>query len=224
MIRLAYRTPPQTDFTHGLIRRMTFSRYRINCVGTGRKTIGITNNPSLPFQNLSHQDPSSERYNPSIHLCTVPCQKSSRNLVKSRKIATHQNHALISTSHHAMNRTPLGPINGNKTHRKELTPFTRGFILGKLTSDVIPPQIKREIHAPHSIIRSVLRASEWQEEGASKPRSGRPTIVIERARRYIIRYTRNNPKIIYLKLCLTADIEFNRSTIYRILKEYRLAN
>ena len=63
----------------------------------------------------------------------------SSNLVKSRKIATHQNHALISTSHHAMNRTPLGPINGNKTHRKELTPFTRGFILGKLTSGVIPP-------------------------------------------------------------------------------------
>ena len=89
---------------------------------------------------------------------TVPCQKSSRNLVKSRKIATHQNHALISTSHHAMNRTPLGPINGNKTHRKELTPFTRGFILGKLTSNITPPQIKREIHAPRSIIRSVLRA------------------------------------------------------------------
>ncbi|MCJ1237844.1 hypothetical protein MMC14_005831, partial [Varicellaria rhodocarpa] len=74
-----------------------------------------------------------------------------------------------------MNRTPLGPINGNKTHRKELTPFTRGFILGKLTSGVTPPQIEREIHAPRSTIRSVLRASEWLEEGASKPRSGRPT-------------------------------------------------
>ena len=83
--------------------------------------------------------------------------------MKSRKIATHQNHALISTSHHAMNRTPLGPINGNKTHRKELTPFTRGFILGKLTSGVTPPQIEREIHAPRSTIRSVLRASEWQK-------------------------------------------------------------
>ena len=79
------------------------------------------------------------RYYTHMWRATVPCQKSSRNLVKSRKIATHQNHALISTSHHAMNRTPLGPINGNKTHRKELTPFTRGFILGKLISGVIPP-------------------------------------------------------------------------------------
>ena len=88
----------------------------------------------------------------------LPCQRSSRNLVKSRKIATHQNHALIYTSHHAMNRTPLGPIDGNKTYRKELTLFARGFILGKLTSGVTP-QIEREIHAPRSTIRSVLRAS-----------------------------------------------------------------
>ncbi len=124
-----------------------------------------------------------------------------------------------------MPRAPLAPISGNTPRRKELTPFQRGLLVGQVTRGATPGKIQKDFRIPRSTTRSVVLNSLHQEEGESRPRSGRPTRVSDRDRRHTIRKARENPQISYIELARSAGTQqLSRSTHYRVLKEYGLTN
>ena len=155
---------------------------------------------------------------------TVPRQKSSRKLINSRKFAFLREKPPTIVTIITMNRTPLQTIDGNIPRRKELTPYHRGIIVGQGSLGSGATSIGRSLNHPESTIRSVLSASTHQHQGVSKPRSGRPTVVTDRARRIIIRNARIHPKITYKVLRALANIIFSKSTMYRVLKDAGITN
>ena len=70
---------------------------------------------------------------------------------------------------------------------------------------------------------AVINAS-LQQNGVSRPRSGRPPLITERDKRHIIRIARVNPRATYPELKEKTGYNFCQSTIYRILQEYGLTN
>ena len=63
-----------------------------------------------------------------------------------------------------------------------------------------------------------------RHNGESKPRSGRPQLLTDRDRRYIIKHARLNPRLTYSQLKSEAGLTCSRTTVYRALKEYGLTN
>jgi len=74
------------------------------------------------------------------------------------------------------------------------------------------------------LVLDTLINAPTRPEGEIPNRTGRPTIVTERAQRHIICTARLNPKITYEELKKATSLSYSRSTLYRILKEYGLTN
>ena len=154
----------------------------------------------------------------------VPCQKCRAKLAKSRKFAFPLGMPPLLFHLTTMNRTVLGQIDENLPRRHELTPYQRGIIIGQPTCGVLPTAIGKALNLPRTTVQGVIERATRQDNGVNNPRSGRPTIVTDRARRVIIRNARINPKITYLQLRACIDTEFSKSTMYRVLKEAGITN
>jgi len=123
-----------------------------------------------------------------------------------------------------MPRTPLKPISGNSSRRKELTPYERGLIVGRSSGGASTAEIRKEFLVPESTIRSTISMAPHLNHGVSKPRSGRPMACSVRKQRHIIRTARAKPDITYEELIEQTGANCSKSTVYRILKEYGLTN
>lgn len=121
-----------------------------------------------------------------------------------------------------MPRTPLKPISGNSSRRKELTPYERGLIVGRSSGGASTAEIRKEFLVPESTIRSTISQAPHLDHGVSKPRSGRPRACSVRRQRHIIRAARAKPEITYQELIEQTGANCSKSTVYRILKEYGL--
>ena len=117
-------------------------------------------------------------------------------------------------------RTPLGPINGNKTPRKELDLLTKGKIAGQAELGATPTQIGRILNVPKSTIQSVLERLQTTPSGVNKPRSGRPSIITPRATRALLRQVRLNPKVKWNELKTITGLQVDRSTLQRTLRAH----
>jgi hypothetical protein len=53
-------------------------------------------------------------------------------------------------------RRALAPISGNIPHRKELSRYKRGVVLGFAGAGVIPPKIATKLNLPESTVRETL--------------------------------------------------------------------
>jgi transposase len=83
-------------------------------------------------------------------------------------------------------RRPLGPIAGNITKRKELTPYKRGLLVGAKISGSSPAEIARTFNLKDSTVRTTLQRAQERDDGHSKPRSGQPRCMSDREERILI--------------------------------------
>ena len=79
-----------------------------------------------------------------------------------------------------MPRRPLGPITPNIIRRKELTPYTRGFILGQLTAGVEQADVAKALNLSRATIRTTLLRANTRINGELIKRSGRPKVINDR--------------------------------------------
>lgn len=123
-----------------------------------------------------------------------------------------------------MPRTPLGPKSSNIAPRRELTPYTRGRIVGLASAGCSSASIARSVNCPDSTVRTTLKTAPSRDDGESAPRDGRPKILTSRDERHIIRRARIEPDITYLELKERCSLHCHEKTIYRVLKDYGLTN
>ena len=123
-----------------------------------------------------------------------------------------------------MPRRPLGPITPNIIRRKELTPYTRGFILRQLTAGVEQADVAKALNLSRATVRTTLLRADTRINGESVERSGRPKVTDDRDERIILRLARINPKQTYQELIQRSGVKCSKSTIYRILARAGIIN
>ena len=87
----------------------------------------------------------------------------------------------------AMLRTPLATISGNRPRNKELSPFQRGFLVGQATQGRSYGGIAKAAKLPKSTVQTAVSNASLQQNGESRPRSGRPRATTPADQRLIIR-------------------------------------
>ena len=123
-----------------------------------------------------------------------------------------------------MIRTPLASISGNRNRDPELTPFQKGIINRAYRSRATPTYIVYNENTPLFTVKWTISTTSQHPNGVSKTRSGRPSIITNRARRHIIRLARANLRITYKDLKEQCEVAYSTSTLYRELKIYGLTN
>ena len=123
-----------------------------------------------------------------------------------------------------MLRASLTPISGNRPRNTELTSYQRGMIVGAQALGHTPTEIGKTLNFTKSTVQSTIQKHSIRNDGVSKSRSGRPEVLSERDRRYIIKHARINPRITYAQIKLEVGLGCSRTTIYRALKQYGLTN
>ncbi|DAA78830.1 hypothetical protein A7C99_6796 [Trichophyton rubrum] len=113
---------------------------------------------------------------------------------------------------------------GEKKKRAELTPFTRGLILGRRMAGASLRQISAALDIPVSTVQNTIMKESSRVDGVSKPRSGRPKKLSDRDVRMLISRVRSNPSISYSELASGMPDNISKSTIYRTLKKHGITN
>lgn len=121
-------------------------------------------------------------------------------------------------------RRPLGPISGNSTVRKELSPYQRGLIVGQAQKGAKPLEISRDLNIPRTTIISTLELDLLRNEGKSIPRPGRPLCYTPRNERVLLRFIRNNPKCSYNDIRQACGVIISNSTLKTILDKHGISN
>ena len=85
-------------------------------------------------------------------------------------------------------------------------------------------EIGRSLNLSRTTVQYTIKKHSHRHQDESNPRSGRPSKLSDRDRRYIIRLARVNPRITYEHLRSEAEVQCSRSTLYRVLKVYGLTN
>lgn len=182
------------------------------------------NQRSLPcpvfaqFLNLSVL--KVNQHNPSQLLVPQNVWQSQITLIDSQLF----NFKDRSFNHFTMQRAPLSTISGNRVRNTELNPCQRGMIMGARALGATEREIERVLNLSRTTIQYTIMKHSHRDNGKSNSRSGRPSKLSDRAKRYIINSARANPKITYEKLRSDAGVECSRTTIYRTLKVYGLTN
>jgi len=150
--------------------------------------------------------------------------KSRSYYAKTRKIVCLQNNPPSSTTSTMLRRTPLTPISGNKTLRKELDLLTKGKIAGQAELGATPTQISRSLNVPRSTVNGVLKRLQTTPSGTTKPRSGRPLAITPRAARILIRQVRLEPKITWWQLKKNTGLDLDSRTLKRTLEAHGISH
>jgi transposase len=118
-----------------------------------------------------------------------------------------------------MPRRPLAQISGNTTKGKELTPYSRGLIIGEYNCGVKPSQISRNLQIPRSTVIDTIQQKSKRDDGKSSPRPGRPKSYTERDKRHIIQLIKRDPFITYQAIRERTGLNVSSTTFLTILKE-----
>ena len=101
---------------------------------------------------------------------------------------------------------PLTPVSGNRPRKSELTPYERGIIVGAQALGHTPTEIGKALNFTKLTFQTTIQKQLERNNGISKSRSGRPGVLSDHDRRYIIRHARANPGLTYIQLQLEAGI------------------
>ena len=123
-----------------------------------------------------------------------------------------------------MLRAPLAKISGNRPRNHELSPWQRGLIEGATAVGASTTEVGKALNFTKATVQTTLRRAAERSNGVSKSRFGRPGVLSDRDKRYIIRYARLNPRWTYAKLKVEAGLDCSKATLYRTLKSYGLTN
>ena len=118
-----------------------------------------------------------------------------------------------------MHRTPLQSVSPNRTNRKEFQPFQRGIIVGRFLAGQKRSNIQREMNLPYTTIQTTIATYQSSTTGTSSPRIGRPGILSDADKRYILLQIKRDPFIKTEDICELLGISISARTIARMLKE-----
>jgi transposase len=124
----------------------------------------------------------------------------------------------------SMQRIPLGTRSVNVRRGPELSPNTRGKIIGAKDFGGTATQIAKRYNHPESTIRSTLKLESERVRNVSQPRSGRPKTYSDRDERHILRHVRLHPKCTYADVRRACLVKLYDSTLKSILKKHGIAN
>ncbi|OJJ88494.1 uncharacterized protein ASPGLDRAFT_42071 [Aspergillus glaucus CBS 516.65] len=99
-----------------------------------------------------------------------------------------------------MPRAPLRSTSSNRTNRKELEPFKRGIIVGRFLAG----QKKADIQCEMNLL---------------SPRIGRPDILSDAGKQYILLQIKRDPFIRTEDICKLLGMPISTRTVARMLKE-----
>ena len=84
-----------------------------------------------------------------------------------------------------MPRIPLRSISSSRNNR-ELEPFQRGIIVGRFLAGQKKADIQREMDLPYTTIQTTIQTYQSSTTGTSSLRIGRPEILSDADKRYIL--------------------------------------
>lgn len=118
-----------------------------------------------------------------------------------------------------MPRTPLTPISSNRANRKELEPFQRGIIVGRFLTGQKMVDIQHAMDLPYSTIQTTITRYQSSTTGTSSPRNGRPEILSQSDKRFILLQIKRDPFIRTEDICKLLPTSISPRTVSRMLKE-----
>lgn len=123
-----------------------------------------------------------------------------------------------------MPRTPLQSTTSpspspNRTKRKELQPFQRGIIIGRFLAGQKKSTIRHEMNLPYTTIQTTIARYQSSTTGSSSPRNGRPGILSDADKRYILLQIKRDPSIKTEDICELLGMSISARTVARMLKE-----
>ena len=121
-------------------------------------------------------------------------------------------------------RTPLTSISGNRQIGTHLTSCERAYICGRVEGGATFAELGRQFSVQPTTIRTAVSKVYKRQSFEVKTRSGRPKSCSIRTERRIIREIRRFPKLTYEEVRTRLDLEFSRSTLYRILRDNGITN
>jgi transposase len=121
-------------------------------------------------------------------------------------------------------RSPLGPISGNRLLGAHLSPYARGVIAGKASAGAKPSEIAAELKLEYSTVYRTIQLDLARHEGASLPRTPRKKSYTEADERILLRHVRLNPKDTYAMIKIVCGLACSKSTLRKILKEHGITN
>jgi hypothetical protein len=116
-------------------------------------------------------------------------------------------------------RRPLGPITLNIIKKKDLSPQSRGKIIGAYIAGARPSEISRLFSTPDSTVRTTILKAPIRPHGYSCPKPGRPIEYSIQDKRSVLRFIRSNRKTKYSAIKKACGLEISHSTIKRILRK-----
>ena len=117
-------------------------------------------------------------------------------------------------------RHPLGPITPNVVKKKDLSPHSRGKIIGAHIAGARPAVISRLFSTPDSTVRTTILKEDLRPHGLSMPKPGRPIEYSVQDERSVLRFIRLHPKTKYSAIKEQCGLEISHSTIKRILRKH----
>lgn len=124
----------------------------------------------------------------------------------------------------APKRKILGETDGNVRKRPNLTPNERGQIQGKRAEGASITRLATEHECHRTTVFRTLTKSAERHHGKDLPRSGRPAVCTERARRAIHYYVCRNIHATYDEIRRDCRVSACNNTIYKVLQDYGIAN
>ena len=118
-----------------------------------------------------------------------------------------------------MPRTPLESTSSNRTNRKELEPFQRGIIVGRILAGQKKANIQREMDLPCTTIQTTIQTYQSSTTGTSSPRIGRPEILSDADKQYILLQIKRDPFIKTEDICNLLGMPISTRTIAHMLEE-----
>jgi transposase len=110
-------------------------------------------------------------------------------------------------------RRVFGEISGNVIRRKELSPATRGRIVGKAEEGASQRKISHDLGIAKSTVADTTKHAPERQHQHLKKRPGRPTKWNARDERRILRIVRNHPKREWKDILDDLDHRFCKSTL-----------
>jgi transposase len=114
------------------------------------------------------------------------------------------------------------PRSANRRRGKELSPGTRGRILGLLESGKSCRLVSEIVKVPKSTVHYTLQRAKKHSTTHSLPGRGRKQCLSPSDKRYIYSICRRNPLFRWKQVLQSLDRKISRSTLQRTLREFKL--
>lgn len=118
-------------------------------------------------------------------------------------------------------RKPLGEISDNAQPRKtrrELSPATRGFIIGAISGGMTVKEVAAMKSLNQSTVRKTYKLRNQRPGQKSLPRSGRPDKLSVRDERRLLRHARTNPTATFKEVVDELKLDVSNKVYLKTLK------